>query len=237
MVLILYEGWGRTSLRTQERSVEFHEEVTAVVTVIVEHTDILRVQNAECLLLNLLVRYWPLGFQVLKLKMYVSLFIKTFNSIEQSPSWEANRSSSNLEIPRILWIPEVHYRVHKRPPPVPILMQINPVHASPFHFLSIHFNIILPSSPGSSKLSLSLMSPHQNPVCTSLGSHTCHMPRRSHSSWFNHTNYIWCGVQIIVKTLLVENPCWQCSGEALVCGKYGLDEVKWRYTRWDVQYP
>ena len=62
----------------------------------------------------------------------------------QSPSWEANWFAVSQGIPRISRNPKVHYRTHKRPPPVSILGQTNPV-----HLLEIHPNIIHPSMPRS----------------------------------------------------------------------------------------
>ena len=67
----------------------------------------------------------------------------------QSPSWEANWFAASQEISRILWNPKVHYRTHKRPLPVPVLGQPNPVHIPTSHLLEIHPNIIHPSTPRS----------------------------------------------------------------------------------------
>jgi len=100
--------------------------------------------------------------------------------MQLSPYWEANRTSASQAIPRILCSPMVHYRAHKRPPPVPILSQINLLHDSPTYFFNTHLSMLLPSTPRSSARSLSLRSPHQTPVCSSPLPHTCHMQPPSH---------------------------------------------------------
>jgi hypothetical protein len=110
--------------------------------------------------------------------------------MEQSPSWEANRFSASQEIPCILWNPKVHYRIHKFSPPVPIVSLLDPVHTPTSNFLKIHLNIILSSTPGSLKWSLSPRFPHQNPVYASPLPRTRYMPRPPHSSRFYPPNNI-----------------------------------------------
>ena len=125
--------------------------------------------------------------------------------MEQRPSWEANRLAASQESPRILWNPKVHYRIHKCPPPVPVLTQLDSVHTPTFHFLKIHLNITLPSKPGSPKWSVTLRFPQQNPLYASILPHSLYMPRPSHSSWFYHPKNIGWGVGIIMQFSLL--PC------------------------------
>ena len=94
---------------------------------------------------------------------YLLTYLLTYSMV-QSPSWAANRFAASQEIPRISRNPKVHYRTHKRPPPVSILGQPNPVHIPTSHLLEIHPNIIHPSTPGSPQWSLSLRFPHQDPI-------------------------------------------------------------------------
>jgi hypothetical protein len=88
---------------------------------------------------------------------------------------KANNSSRSQKIPHILWNQKVHHHVHKSPPFLPILRHSSPVYKLISFFFTIRINIILPSVPMSSNLSLSFRFSYQNLMCFSLLPFLCHM--------------------------------------------------------------
>ena len=100
------------------------------------------------------------SFQLIQLTLFTY-------SMVQSPSWEANWFAASQEIPRNSQNQKVHYRTHKRPPPVSILGQPNPVHIPTSHLLEIHLNVIHPSTPRSPQWAYSANLQNFNKICTS----------------------------------------------------------------------
>ena len=150
----------------------------------------------------LLLTYLLLNYLLLTYSLTYLLTYLLTHSMEHRPSWEANRFSASQEIPCILCDPKVKYRIQKCPPPAPILSHLDPVHTTTSHFLKTHPIIILPSMTVSSKWSVPLRFPHQNPVYDFPLPHTRYMSRPSHSSLFDHPNRIVWAVQII-KLLII----------------------------------
>ena len=116
-------------------------------------------------------------------------------SMEQSPSWETDRFSVSQEIPHILRNPKVHYRNHKCPLTVPILIQLDQVHALTSHsrrsflILSSHLRLGLPSCLFPSGFPTTVL---YTPL-----PQTYYIHRPTHSSRFDHPHTIWWAVQII----------------------------------------
>jgi len=117
---------------------------------------------------------------------YLSIKITNYlpNYLEHTPSWEANRSSDNEEIPHISWKPKVHYGIHKYPPTVLILCQSNLVHAThPTYWRSI---LILSSCLHLGLHQVSWQKPCMHLSCPPFMPHVVPSP----------PNNIWWGVQI-----------------------------------------
>jgi len=103
-------------------------------------------------------------------------------SLEQSLPFEANRYSASQEIPRILWKPKVHYRIHKCPPPVPILsrsIQSIPQHPTSWRsilILSYHLRLGLQSGLFPSGFTTkTLYAPLLSPMHAACHAHHAHL--------------------------------------------------------------
>jgi hypothetical protein len=122
--------------------------------------------------------------------------ITVTKSMEHSPSWEANSSSSSQEIPCILWNSKVHDHIHKT-----LLLSISwirSVQSMPPHHTSR--SILILSShqrPGLPSGSFPKVSPPK-PCIHLSSSDNCYMPSPSHSL-FDHPNNtrIWWAVQSV----------------------------------------
>jgi hypothetical protein len=77
--------------------------------------------------------------------------------------------------------PRVHYRVHKRLPPVVILCQKDLVYNAPHYFPKNHLNVILPATPKSPQWHLPFWLSHRNPPYVAL----------LYACYIHHYNYIW----------------------------------------------
>jgi hypothetical protein len=127
------------------------------------------------------MNFWNQSVLVFHFMYNCSLFI-TFthfalvltNCMDESP-WEANRFSASRGRPCTLQNPKVHGHAYKHPPLVPVLRLDEFSSQSPSYLFTINFNSILPSTPGSSKWSLSFSFPHHNSVCNCLLPFTSHI--------------------------------------------------------------
>jgi hypothetical protein len=70
--------------------------------------------------------------------MYICSYLRSWALPKKLPIVQPFR-----EFPAIWRNTKVHHRVHKRPPPVPVLNQFDPVHTISSYLCKIHFNIVL----------------------------------------------------------------------------------------------
>ena len=130
-----------------------------------------------------------------------SVRLFTFNRIVSFS--EARSSSASQVCPRVFWTLRVHNCVHKRPPQVPIVSHKNPVPTLQSYCFQINFNIILPSTPRSSKWPIPFRIFHQNSSCISLP--IIHTPRPPLSSpCLDHLNI--CGWEFKSQSSFLQPP-------------------------------
>jgi hypothetical protein len=138
--------------------------------------------------------------------------------MELSPSWEATSRSTTPEIPTFLWNPKFYYHVHKNPPLIPILSQMNPVHTNPTYFskiiliISSHLRLVLPSGAFPSGFSTKTLYAflHAPPISFSLT---------------YHCNYTWRRVQVMKLLIMQLSPTHKYPLSALNSALYYIREL------------
>jgi len=131
----------------------------------------------------------------------ISIYLSLFRCEKNSPctlvtisadrsSWNANSRSASKGISRLSPIPMVYDRLHKGSPLVAMLSRAKSIHALASSFFKINSNMIISSTPRSSKLSLPLWFYNHNLTCNSHLSHACYISSPSHPPQINHPKYI-----------------------------------------------
>jgi hypothetical protein len=139
----------------------------------------------------------PVGYDKGKEVTKVSNYPWPTNSMEMSPSWEASSSAAIQELSTILWNRKVHYRVHKSPPLVPILIQIGPVYTNLSCLSKIHFNVIYPTYFQVFLVASLLLAFPPKSYMLSSSPHSSYTPFPPHPFCHGHSNYTWRGVQVM----------------------------------------
>jgi hypothetical protein len=116
--------------------------------------------------------------------------------MELSPCWEADSRSATQEFPCLLWNPNFHDRVHKRPPPLPIQGHMNSV-----NFSEIYFNIIPPPTSRSSWWPLSVGFPTKTPHIFSFSPARVTCPSYPILLTWSFWSFLW-------KSTSYEPPCY-----------------------------
>ena len=118
--------------------------------------------------------------------------------MKQVPVWDYNRFSAAHDIPRTLSNPQFHYRVHKNPPQVTVLIQIHLVQARPSYSYAfqMHFGIIrLWLTNGLYTSLFSAKTLHAFLLTFLSSTNVPHAPNIS-SPWYDQLNNNWWGIRI-----------------------------------------
>jgi hypothetical protein len=126
--------------------------------------------------------------------------------MELSPSSEVANCATTEEIHSILWNAKVHYRVHKSPPLVPILSQINQINTIPSYLSKIYFNTVYSPTSWSSQWSLYLLAFPTISYMHSYSPHSCYMPYQSHTPLLHYSNFTWRTVQVMNLLIIQFSP-------------------------------